>query len=142
MSGQNYPVDLLASPLPENDCQFPTLNPPSNHIHCEMPHANPHLPSEEPLFCQTWSRDISRGPNEAEGMLNIHATTASSDRGNFCTNLGGTISSFPDYGTSYNWEASGSENWLLADSNSQQINFQPDFPEHPEFYSADGQWYL
>jgi hypothetical protein len=75
-------------------------------------------------------------------MLDIYATTASSDRGNFFTNLGGTVSSSPDDGTSYNWEASGSENWLFAESDDQQINFQPDFPEHPGFYSADGQWYL
>ena len=143
MTCQNYPLDLLPSPLPENDCQFqPTLNPPSNHIDCEMPHANPHLPSEELLFCQIWSRDISRGANEAESMLDIYATTASSDRGNFFTNLGGTVSSFPDDGTSYNWEASGSENWLFAEFDDGQTNFQPDFPEHPGFYSADGQWYL
>jgi hypothetical protein len=61
-------------------------------------------------------------------MLDIYATTASSDRGNFFTNL--------------NWEASGSENWLFAESDDRQTNFQPDFPEHPGFYSADGQWYL
>jgi hypothetical protein len=144
MTCQNYPVGLVPSPLPENDCyQFPpTLNPLSNHIGYEMPHANPRLPSEEPFFSQIWSRDISRGRNEAEGLLDIYATTASSDRGNFFTNLGGTVSSFPRDVTSYNWEGSSFENWLFAESDDQQTNFQHDFPEHHEFYSADGQWYL
>ena len=126
---------VLFIPIERYFGRAPILIPPSNHIDCETPHANPHLRLEEPLFFRTWSRDISRGPNEAEGMLDIYATTASSD-------IGGNISSFPDYERSYNLDASGSEDWLLADSNGQQINFQPDFPEHPEFYSADGQWYL
>jgi hypothetical protein len=119
----------------------PTLNPPSNHIACEMPPANPLLPSVDPLFCQIWSRDLSRGPSEAESLLDIYATTASLDRRSLFANLGDTVSSFPVCET-YNGEPSGFKSLLFADSDDWPTNFGPNFPENPGICVSDGQRYL
>jgi hypothetical protein len=45
--------------------RVPILNPPSNHIDCETPHAYPPLRLEERPFPCNWSRDTPRGPNGA-----------------------------------------------------------------------------
>jgi hypothetical protein len=74
-------------------------------------------------------------------MLDIYATTASSDGRNFFANLGSTVLSFPEYKT-YNGEASGSENGPFRESDNQHTNFEPNFPEYIDFDTTDGQWYL
>jgi hypothetical protein len=119
----------------------PTLNSPSNHIACEMPPANPHLPLVDPLFCQIWSRDLPRRPSEADNLLDFYATTASLDRRSLFANLGSTISSFPDYQT-YNEEVSGFKSLLFADSDDWPTNFEPNSPENLGICVSDEQRYL